>query len=128
MNEAAAGDSPRARGLSALVYALHALTLLFAFPILLALAINLATRTVVRGTLYESHFLWQLTTTQWALAAGVPGVVLFALGPSVHASFMPLGSLLLVIASFWIIYRTIRGFMFWSHRQPAPVSRRRHDA
>ncbi len=124
MSEAPGTDSPRARGLTALVYALHLLTLVFAFPLLLGLAINLFARGPVRGTIYESHFVWQLVTTQWALVTGVPGAVLFTLGPRVHESFVPLGSLLLVIASFWIVYRALRGFMFWSHRQPAPVRRR----
>lgn len=128
MSETTPGDLPRARALTALVYALHVLTLVFAFPLLLALAINLFARAAVRGTIYESHFVWQLVTTQWALLAGVPGAVLFTLGPRVHESFVPLGSLLLVVASFWIIYRGLRGFMFWSQRQPAPVRPRPGDA
>lgn len=128
MSEAAAGDSPRARALTALVYALHVLTLVFAFPLLLALAINLFARAAVRGTIYDSHFVWQLVTTQWALIAGVPGAVLFTLGPRVHESFIPLGSLLLLGASLWIIYRTLRGFMFWSQRQAVPVRARSGDA
>lgn len=124
MSEAAPGDSSRARAITAVVYALHALTLVFGFPILLALALNLATRNQLRGTVYESHCAWQLVTAQWALIPGIPGFVLFSLGPAAHDAFLPLGSLLLVITSFWIIYRTIRGFLLWSHRQAAPVPRR----
>ena len=124
MNASAADDAPRARGLTVLVYALLALTLFFGFPVLLALAINLLARDSVRGTLYESHFHWQLVTTQWTLALGVPGAVLFALGPAVHESFVPLGSLLLVVASFWLIYRALRGFIFWTERQPTPGGQR----
>jgi len=124
MSDSDRADAPRARGLAVLVYALQALTLFFGFPLLLALAVNLLARDAVRGTLYESHFHWQLVTTQWALALGVPGAVLFALGPAVHESFVPLGSLLLVVASFWLIYRALRGFMFWTERQPAPGGQR----
>ena len=123
MSEPANDNAPRARGLAVLVYVLHALTLFVGFPLLLALAINVLARDAVRGTLYESHFRWQLVTTQWALVLGVPGAVLFALGPAVHESFLPLGSLLLVVASFWLIYRTLRGFMFWTERAPAPGTR-----
>lgn len=123
MSEAATGDSPRARALTALVYALHVLTLALGFPLLIALTINLFARSAVRGTIYESHFLWQLVTTQWALLAGVPGAVLFTIGPRVHESFVPLGSLLLLIASFWIVFRTLRGMAFWTQRQPTPLPR-----
>ena len=127
MSEAAGGDSPQARALTALVYLLHVLTLVFAFPLLIALAINLFARAMVRGTIYDAHFVWQLVTTQWALLAGVPGAILFTLGPRVHDSFVPLGSLLLLLASFWIIYRALRGFMFWSQRRPPPVRHRRES-
>lgn len=121
MSEAVAGDDPRARMITMLVYALHALTLLLGMPILLALAINLLARDRVRGTLYESHFAWQMKTNEWALLLGAPGFVLFLLGASLHEALAALGSLLLLLALAWICWRALRGFAFWTQRQPVPV-------
>jgi len=121
MSEAVAGDDPRARMLTMLVYLLHALTLMLGMPILLALAINLLARDRVRGTLYESHFTWQMKTNEWALMLGAPGFVLFLLGASLHEALTGLGSLLLLLAFGWICWRALRGFAFWTQRQPVPT-------
>lgn len=118
MSEAAAGDAPRARMLTLAVYLLHALTLLFGMPILIALAINLLARNEVLDTVYESHFVWQLKTTEWALYLGAPGTVLFVLGASMHELLTGIGALLLLLAFAWVVWRTLRGFAFWTQRQP----------
>lgn len=121
MSEAVAGDDPRARMITMLVYVLHALTLLLVMPILLALAVNLLTRDRVRGTLYESHHAWQMKTNEWALLLGAPGFVLFLLGRSLHEGLTGLGALLLLLAFGWICWRGLRGFAFWTQRQPVPT-------
>lgn len=120
MSEAAAGESSRARWLALLVYLLHALTLLFGFPLLLALAVNLSARDQVRGTVYESHFAWQMKTNEWGLLLGAPGLVLFLLGTSLHEALAGLGSLLLLLAFAWVCWRALRGFAFWTQSQPVP--------
>jgi len=121
MSDAPAGDEPRARTITALVYLMQALTLLLGMPILIALAINLMGRDSVRATLYESHFAWQMKTNEWALLLGVPGFVLFLLGASLHELLAGIGSLLLLLAFGWVCWRTLRGFAFWTQRQPVPV-------
>ncbi|MDZ7829885.1 MAG: hypothetical protein U5K33_10500 [Halofilum sp. (in: g-proteobacteria)] len=124
MSDAAANDAPRPRLVTALVYLLHALTLLLGFPILLALALNLMERDNVRGTIYESHFAWQMRTNEWALLLGAPGFVLFLLGTSLHEALAGLGALLLLLAFAWICWRALRGFAFWTQRQPVPTRAR----
>jgi len=121
MSEAAAGDEPRARAITALVYLMQALTLVLGMSILVALAINLLARERVRGTVYESHFAWQMKTNEWALLLGAPGLVLFLLGASLHELLFGIGSLLLLLALGWICWRALRGFAFWTQRQPVPL-------
>lgn len=127
MSEAAAGDNSSARMITMLVYLMYALTLLMGFPILLALAINLSARDRVRGTVYESHFAWQMKTNEVGLLLGAPGFVLFLLGATMHELLGAIGSLLLLLAFGWICWRALRGFAFWTQRQPVPVKATRGD-
>ncbi|QIC60996.1 hypothetical protein FSC12_06475 [Acinetobacter schindleri] len=87
----------------------------------IALVINYVKRSSVRGTIFESHFTWQIRTFWWYLiwniVAFVPFFFLFFTGenPDLFASvaFGATTFCLIVIglAWIWIVYRAIRGIM-----------------
>ena len=113
------------------IYALHALSLLigltsaatvigafvFGVPSLVAVLINYARRSAVRGTMLESHFRWQIRTFWFALLWIVIGIVLF-----VTLIGIPVALLAWAIATVWVIYRVARGWIRLSNQEPMPVS------
>jgi uncharacterized membrane protein len=85
------------------VYALQALSFMFGVSALVGLIINYVKREDVVGTVYQSHFDWQIRTFWWGLLWGVLGCLLIiALG---------LGFLLLFVAWVWAIYRVVKGWL-----------------
>lgn len=114
------------------VYALHALAVLigvtsaatifgsflFGLPSIVAVIMNYARRSSVRGTWLDSHFTWQIRTFWWAflwiaLAAvlSAPLVLLFGLG-ILTFYFAAL------IVGIWIAYRVIRGWLALKDGRP----------
>ncbi len=85
------------------VYALQALSFMFGVTALVGLIINYVKRDDVLGTVYQSHFDWQIRTFWWGLLWGVLGCLLIvALG---------LGLLVLFVAWVWAIYRVVKGWL-----------------
>src|ERR1700716_418040 len=114
-----------------IIYALHSLSVLigltsagtmvggfvFGLPSIIAVIMNYARQSEVRGTFLESHFRWQIRTFWFALlwviviwALSLP-LVLIAVG------FFTLwfGSVLLGI---WVIYRIVRGWLALRDHRP----------
>jgi uncharacterized membrane protein len=92
------------------VYALQALSFFFFLPAVVALIINYVKRDDARGTVYESHFDWQIRTFWWGLLWTLVGTVLiFALG---------LGLLVLAVVYVWVIYRIVKGFLKLTEARP----------
>ena len=92
------------------VYALQALSFMFGITALVGLIINYVKREDVAGTVYESHFDWQIRTFWWGLLWGVLGFILIiALG---------LGLLILFVAWVWAIYRVVQGWLKLSEGKP----------
>ena len=56
------------KNVTLVVYGLQALSFFFGGPALIGLIINYVKRDDARGTLYESHFNWQIRTFWWGLA------------------------------------------------------------
>jgi uncharacterized membrane protein len=126
-----ADDPPLAlaRQLTMIVYVLHAVTSVAFVTFFIAIFINYSRRDRVAGTIYESHFDWQINTFWYSLLYFVLGAVLLiwgiirAWGP--HGSGTGIGMLiggvlLLLFNLIWHLYRVIRGLMRWSDRQPMP--------
>jgi uncharacterized membrane protein len=106
--------------LTHLIYGLHAFSaamgvissaaivtaFLTGWPSLLAVILNYARRSEVRGTYLESHFSWQIRTFWWAFAWVVVAFVLFLtiLG-------IPLALLMFLATGVWVLYRIIRGWL-----------------
>jgi uncharacterized membrane protein len=76
------------------------------WPSILAVILNYARRSQVRGTFLESHFRWQIRTFWfalfWVVAAGVLFVTIIGI---------PFAWLLIVITGVWVLYRIARGWL-----------------
>jgi uncharacterized membrane protein len=91
------------------VYALQALSFIWGLPAVVALIINLVKRDDVRGTVYESHFSWQIKTFWWGLLWAIVGALL---------AFVLVGFLVLAVAYIWMIYRVVKGWLRLTEGQP----------
>lgn len=92
------------------VYGLQALSFAFGVTALIGLIINYIKRDDVAGTLYQSHFDWQIRTFWWGLLWGLLGFVLiFAFG---------LGLIVLFVAWVWAIYRVVKGWLKLTEGKP----------
>jgi len=113
---------PSLARLTHVIYALHAVSLLigivtaativgaflFSWPSIIAVILNYAKRSEVRGTWLESHFRWQIRTF-WFGALWVGLCVLFViatLGIGIFIARIPLG-----IVGLWFIYRIASGWL-----------------
>ena len=84
------------------VYALQALSFLWGITAIVGVVINYVKREDARGTVYESHFDWQIRTFWWGLAWAVVGMVL---------AILLVGFLVLFVAWIWMIYRVVKGWL-----------------
>lgn len=95
---------------------------------IIALIINYIKRSDVKGSIYESHFTWQIRTFWWYLfwniIAFVPFIFLLFTenNPDLFAGVaLATTSFCIVvigIAWIWIIYRVILGLVRWRNNQP----------
>ena len=97
-------------------YCLHIAGLLLSVGILsvVAVIINYVKRPSARGTIYESHFTWQIRTFWWTLFWLVVTVVPVVLSLGIF-------SFLFVIPAIWYLYRMIKGLLYLNDRRPMPV-------
>jgi uncharacterized membrane protein len=91
------------------VYALQGLSFFFFLPAVVALIINYVKRDDARGTVYESHFDWQIRTFWWGVLWTLVGLVLIVLG---------VGLLVLAVVYVWVIYRIVKGFLKLTEAKP----------
>lgn len=117
-----------------IIYALHALavvigvvtsasivlTFVASVPSIIAVIMNYARQSDVRGTFLESHFRWQIRTfwfaVLWALVIGAISLPLMLV--VVGFATWVIGALLLGV---WIIYRVARGWFALRDRRPMYV-------
>jgi len=112
------------------IYALHALAVVIGIttfhtivgsfvgglPSIIAVIMNYARRSAVRGTYLESHFRWQIRTFWYALLwAVVCGLVMLTI---IGIPFAVLG---LAALGIWIAYRVIRGWVSLRDHRPMYV-------
>ena len=91
------------------VYALQGLSFFVFLPAVVALIINYVKRDDARGTVYESHFDWQIRTFWWGVLWTLVGLVLIVLG---------VGLLVLAVVYVWVIYRIVKGFLKLTEAKP----------
>jgi uncharacterized membrane protein len=114
VNNGASAKSPEELGslktITMVVYALQALSFLWGVTAIVGIIINYVKREDAAGTVYQSHFDWQIRTFWFGLLWGVVGFLLiFALG---------LGFLILFVAWVWMIYRVVKGWLKLTEGKP----------
>jgi uncharacterized membrane protein len=115
--------------LAHVIYALHAVSLvtgivgaatvvgafLTGWPSIIAVILNYARRSEVRGTWLASHFRWQIRTfwfgLLWVVLCGA--FVVFTLGIGLLIAWLPL-----LVVGLWFIYRIARGWLRLMDRRP----------
>ena len=116
--------------LTHVIYALHAFSALMGilgpafivtafltgWPSIIAVIINYARRSDVRGTYLDSHFGWQIRTFWYALLLVIIVALLIftVLG-------IPFAWIRAVIAGLWVIYRITRGWVALINSEPMPM-------
>jgi uncharacterized membrane protein len=92
------------------VYILQALSFLWGVTAIAGVIVNYVKRDDAKGTVYESHFDWQIRTFWWMLVWGIVGMLLiFAFG---------LGFIVLGVAWLWAIYRVVKGWLKLTEAKP----------
>ena len=125
-------DPNNSKSLTLILYILYIVAIfsggIFA---LVALVFNYVKLNSVRGTIFESHFRWQIRTFWWYLIwtilAFVPYFFLFFTmdnanafaGVAVSATIFCVA--VLFISWVWIVYRAIRGIIALNDNQPVPL-------
>ncbi len=99
------------RNLSLLVYVLLFIGLFSGLTAILAVVVNYIKLDDVRGTLYESHFRWQINTFWGGLAFFVLGGLLV---------WILVGFLIWGIGAIWFIYRVVKGLLNLNEGKPMP--------
>ncbi|HEY1392952.1 MAG TPA: hypothetical protein VFV25_06230 [Methylibium sp.] len=98
--------------LTMIVYILYALSAFTGITAIAAIIINYLKREDTRGTIYESHFTWQIRTFWWSLLWAVIGFITIIIG---------VGLLVLAADGIWVLYRIIKGFLNWNDNKPMEV-------
>ncbi len=91
------------------VYGLQALSFFWGLPAVVGVIINYIKRDDARGTVYESHFDWQIRTFWWGLIWAVIGVVL---------AVVLVGFVVMAVSWLWMIYRVIKGWLKLTEGKP----------
>jgi uncharacterized membrane protein len=116
------------------IYALHATSVLiglatsatvignflFGIPSIIAVIMNYARMSSVRGTFLESHFRWQIRTF-WFAALWT--LITWAVSLPLTLVIIGFGTLFIgtALICLWIIYRVARGWLALRDRVPMPV-------
>lgn len=84
------------------VYILQALSFFFGLTAIVGVVINYVKKDEAVGTVYESHFDWQIRTFWWGLGWAIVGFVL---------AFVLVGFAIMFVAWIWAIYRVVKGWL-----------------
>lgn len=90
--------------LTLIVYVLQAIALGLGVTALIGVIINYVKRQDVKGTLYESHFEWQIRTFWFGLGGVLLGWLL---------TIILIGYVVLGVMYIWWIYRVVKGLLHW---------------
>jgi uncharacterized membrane protein len=122
------------RSLATVVYAIQAVAVVTALPLVAGVVLNYLKMDEVRGTWVESHFRWQIRTFWLSLlwgfllflaivVLGLGGLGAAMAGSEIGAaggviSAVMIGAVGGVAIFAWLLYRIIRGWLRLSENQP----------
>ena len=96
------------------IYALQGLGFLTGgVTAIIAIVINYVKREDVTGTIYQSHFDWQIRTFWWGLLWGAIGTLLV---------LVVVGFAVLFVAWVWTVYRVVKGWLKLTEGKPVMPS------
>jgi uncharacterized membrane protein len=117
MGEVITTDHDRLAGLRKLTHILYALYAIFwltgGVTALIAIVVGYVKRDDTRGTLYASHFDWQIRSFWWSVAWAILGGLLFA-----TVFLIPLAFAVWGVLSLWMLYRIVKGWLYLSDSKP----------
>ena len=90
------------RTVTTVVYALQAASLLIGITYLVAVVVNYVKRADAQGTMFESHFRWQIRTFWFSVLWGIVGLILM---------YAVVGVVVLAANLIWVIYRIAKGWL-----------------
>ena|SRR5579871_6673356 len=108
--------------LLALGHGAHAIAMRFAFslPSIVAVIMNYARRSEVRGTWLESHFRWQIHTFWyawlWIIVTSIVALPMFIVLIGIALEIIGL-----VAIGIWVIYRIARGWLALRDGKALPI-------
>jgi uncharacterized membrane protein len=102
----------KVRDVALIVYILQFASLIAGVTALIGVIVNYLKRDEAAGTLYESHFTWQIRTFWGAVIGAVVGGVTW---------WFFLGFLVWGATYVWFIYRVVRGFLNFNDGKPMPL-------
>jgi len=97
------------KSITQVIYGLYAASLVVGVTGIAAIIINYVKRGEVAGTIYESHFTWQIRTFWIGLGLSVLGWITI---------FILVGFLILLGTVVWFIYRIVIGWLRLSEGKP----------
>jgi len=110
MNEPITIDPGAAKNTATLVYILQALTFFTAISFFISIIVIYIKQDDVKGTVAQSHLLWQKRTFWY-------GLFYYLLGAAL--TFVVIGFGILFANSLWMIYRIIKGWLRLSENREA---------
>lgn len=102
-------DNKSLKNLTTFVYALYAASFLMGITSIVAIMINYIKKDDVVGTVFESHFRWQIRTFWFSLLWAVLGALM------IHVL---VGWFVLFADGVWAIYRIVKGWLNLNENRP----------
>jgi uncharacterized membrane protein len=101
-------DQDKYKGTATMVYALYALSFLFAITVIFGVIIAHLKKGDAEGSYVQSHFSYQIRTFWWSVVWVIVGIATIAV--------FFIGYLVLIANAIWFIYRIIKGWMRLSEK------------
>ena len=105
-------DLSSLKNILTVVYALQAASFLLVFTYFIAAILSYIKRDDVRGTWLESHCRWQIRTFWF-------GLLWFFLGGLTY--IIVIGWFVIIVASLWLVYRILKGWLNLNDGKPMYV-------
>jgi uncharacterized membrane protein len=97
------------KSITQVIYGLYAASLVVGVTSIAAIILNYVKRDEVAGTLYESHFRWQMRTFWFGLLWSFISLIL---------TFVVIGIFGFIAVGIWFIYRVVIGWLRLSEGKP----------
>lgn len=97
------------KSITQIIYGLYAASLVVGVTSIAAIILNYVKRDDVAGTLYESHFRWQIRTFWFGLLWSFVSFIL---------TFLVIGIFGFIAVAIWFIYRIVIGWLRLSEGKP----------